>query len=393
MGVFAFSFISIIFFKMCTNHPVGIHKWMGGVMRRNFLTIFLVLCLSSAVFAQKSKNSDMVLSLKKKGEKSEKADSKRRFLAIGLTAGVVADMSQLGSAITNDGVVDLNTESLASTTGIGKLLMPDKDCALQSYSSEGTNAEPLRVIDDYEEGGPLIGLDTGMYVMYDTTPHLDLPFFVRLGFDYAFKISGGEQMLKLGPGPDQVADSSDFAQPSEFNFEGGTIKTTWNSSWMEVPLTFGVILPVMDLGKVYGGVGVSWFRGGFSIQVDADKKYAAFLTSYDENVYSDAENLMVTEPINETIEFMTYGISFNMLLGLEVFLSENAAATVEYWASGTMQTVYAETEFSDTAKQAMTMATAGPDAAGKDPEYIERFAYPVVLGGSMLKFGVRYYLL
>ncbi len=333
----------------------------------------------------------MVLSLKKKDAQSSK--KKTRSLSFGLTTGVVADMSQLGSAITNDGVVDLNGDSLASTTGITKLLMPDRDCALQSYSSQGTNAEPLRVIDDYEEGGPLIGLDTGLYVMYDTTPHLDLPFFMRLGFDYAFKISGGEQMLKLGPGPDQVAVSSDFARPPEFNFEGGTIKTTWNSSWMEVPLTFGVILPVMDLGKVYGGVGVSWFRGGFSIEVQADKKYAAFLTSYNTNDYSNAENLMVTEAINEKIEFMTYGISFNMLLGLEVFLSENTAATVEYWASGTMQTVFAESEFSPTAKRAMTMATAGPDAAGKDDEYIERFAYPVVLGGSMLKFGVRYYLL
>lgn len=358
-------------------------------MRYYIVTCILLLCFASVSYAEKSKD-DMVLSLKKKDAQSSK--KKNRSLSFGLTTGVVADMSQLGSAITNDGVVDLNGDSLASKTGITKLLMPDRDCSLQAYSSEGTNAVPLQVISDYEEGGPLIGLDTGVYVMYDTLELWELPFFVRLGFDYVFKVSGGEQMLKLGPGPDQVADSGGFAKP-DFGFEGGTIKTTWNSSWMEVPLTFGVILPIMDLGKVYGGLGVSWFRGGFSINVNADKKYAAFLTSYNTVDYPGSESLMVTEPINETIEFMTYGVSFNMLLGFEVFISENVAATVEYWASATMQTVFAETEFSSTAKHAMTMATAGPDAASNDDEYIERFAYPVVLGGSMMKFGVRYYLL
>lgn len=362
-------------------------------MKNFFIPALLIVTLSFGM-QLRTEASDNDVEVDGKEERSER---KFRELAIGVTLGVVADMSQLGSAITNDGVVDLNPDSLASSTGITKLLIQDRDMALQHYSSEGTNTGPLQIIDDYETGGPLIGLDTGIYAMYDFNERFRLPFFVRVGFDYAFKVTGGEQMLRLGPGPDQFAfaDNS-FAYP-DHGFEGGTLETSWSSEWMEVPVTIGIIIPVMDRGKIYGGLGVSWFSGGFSINVKADKKYTAYVTSFSENDYdftkAELTDLMVSENINETIEFKTQGISFNMLLGFETFITNNVAATVEYWKSATMQTVYAESEFSDTAKRVMTMATAGPEAADKDPEYIERFAYPVVIGTEMLKFGVKYYFM
>lgn len=359
---------------------------------KKVLILFTITAAISFAILTKGAASDEKLSVE---EGQERIDEKSRSLAIGVTAGLVDDMSQLSDAITNDGVVPLNTNSLASSTGIETLLVPDSVASMQ-YHSGSKSPDDLKIISDYDKAGSdaLRGVDLGIYVMYDFNELLNLPLFVRVGFDYVFKVWGDDQMIRLGPGPDIYAAENNFATPAG-GFEGGTLETSWDSEWMEVPVTIGVVLPVMNFGNVYGGLGVSWFRGGFSINVKADDRYAAFGTSYSSDDYpgADLDNLMVTEGINEKIEFVTHGISFNMLLGFEAFIADNVSATIEYWASATMQTVYAESEFSDKAKRVLTMATAGPDAAAQDPEYIERFAYPVVIGGTMIKFGVRYYIL
>ncbi len=306
-------------------------------------------------------------------------------LALGFSFGIVADMNMLGSAITDGGVIDLNSESLAANANIPMLLMADKDMALINYSSQGTNAVPLQIVSDFQEGGALIGLDLGFYAWYDLLRHLKVPVFFRLGFDYSFKVSGGEQKLVLGPGPDQIAASGGFPIIAG-GFEGGSLETLWGSSWIEIPFTVGVCWQFGKNAKIYGGLGLSWFHGGFSIDVKGDARYVAFLTSY-----PSQDTIMITESLNEKISFTTYGISVNMLLGFEIFVWKDLAVTVEYYMGGTMQTVFADKEFSSGAKEAMTLAVGGPDAAAFDPQFIERFAYPDVLGGSFFKFGVKYY--
>ncbi len=348
-------------------------------MKKTTLRWAALLCivafLSSAAYGRR-------IPMDLKGSKNNSAfDS----LAFGFSFGIAADMSGLGGSIADSGVVDLNSDSLAANSNISMLLMSDKDMALTQYSSQGTNAAPLQILSDFQEGGPLIGIDLGFYAWYDLLHHLDIPVFFRLGFDYTFKIAGGEQNLVLGQGPDQVAAASGFPIIPG-GFEGGSMATTWDSSWMEIPFTVGVCWQFGKHAKIYGGLGLSWFHGGFSINVKADSRYVAFLTSYPGE---DAK--MVTDALNENIQFTTYGISVNMLLGFEVFVWRDLAVTVEYYMGGTMQTVFADKEFSTTAKEAMTMAVGGPTAAAYDPEFVERFAYPDLIGGSLFKFGVKYY--
>jgi hypothetical protein len=359
-------------------------------MKRHSLPLIIILSVILGPALAFGINADAKRTQPNKPKES-KANAPR-YLALGLSTGVISDMSGLGNAITNGGMIPLNSNSLASASGVGKLFMSDRDAALRAYSAEGPNAVPLQAIADFGEGGPLIGIDIGLYAMYHSRQHLELPFFARLGFDYAFKASGGQQKLTLGAGPDQLATSSNYANPP-FGFEGGSISTTWNASWMELPLTLGVTLPVYDLGRVYGGLGLSWFSGGFSIQVATDKKYAAYLTSYNTNKYSDASALMVTQKVKDTMEFSTKGIAINMLLGFEVLIIEHLAATVEYWSSGFAQTVSTTSNVKEGTSRVLTMATAGPDKASKDAQYIQRLTHPVTLGGTMLKFGLRYYLL
>ena len=348
-------------------------------MKPSFARWAALICLISlATSAAYAKRMPMDL-------KNNQNGSDFTSLAFGATFGIVADMSGLGSAIADGGVVDLNPNSLASNANIPMLLMADKDMALLNYSAQGTNAVPLQIVNDFQEGGPLIGLDLGFYAWYDLLHHLKVPVFFRLGFDYSFKISGGEQKMVLGPGPDQIATAGSFPIIPG-GFEGGSVAINWNSKWMEIPFTVGVCWQFGKRAKIYGGLGLSWFHGGFSIDVAANDKYVAFLTSY-----PGQDALMITESLKENITFTTYGISVNMLLGFEIFVWRDLAVTVEYYMGGTMQTVFADKEFSTTAKEVMTMAVGGPDAASFDTQYVERFAYPDLVGGSMFKFGVKYY--
>ena len=54
------------------------------------------------------------------------------------------------------------------------------------------------------------------------------------------------------------------------DFAGGTMKTTWNASWTEIPISLGMKVPVKPHWFVYGNAGVSIFKGGFDITVDID---------------------------------------------------------------------------------------------------------------------------
>jgi hypothetical protein len=319
------------------------------------------------------------------GGGTEGERGRRQSLSLGFSAAIAADLCAVGAAIIDVGVADLNKQGLPYQASVTKLLMSDKDMALLKYASYGTNAGPLQLVQDFQAGGPLVGVDFGFYAMYDFLEWLNLPLFVRFGFDYVSKISGGEQYLILGSGVDQIASASGYPNiPGGYG--GARCDTTWGAGWMEVPFSFGVIWEFADVAKVYAGLGMSWFKGGFSVDVKMNPQYTAFLTSFKDNA-----DRMVVEPVNEHIAFTTYGFTLNMFIGMEVFVWKDVAVTAEYWASGMAKTVYAETEFSDTAQRAMTMCLAGPAAASQDDRFIERFAYPVVLGGTMVKFGAKYY--
>lgn len=309
-----------------------------------------------------------------------------RALSLGFHIGIAADMSGVGSAIANDGVIDISNDSLASNAGFSKLLMSDKDLATIFYSSQSTNAQPLKTIVDFKAGGALIGLDFGFTLMMDFLPW-KVPVFIRTAFDYTGSISGGKQSYTLGSGPDLVAQTGGFPIPNG-GFAGGTMDVVWKSMALDTQFTVGLIWGVKGKGKIYAGLGLSYFYGGFSIDIDADSKVAAFLTSM-----KGKPDLMVNEALKEKVVFRTGSLSGNMLIGGEFVLWGPVSFYAEWYMGGAMQTEYAKTEFSEKAKRVMTIVMGGASAAGLDKEFIERFAYPTLIGGSLIKFGFKYYLI
>ncbi len=320
------------------------------------------------------------------GDGEEQEQEVWRAASIGLTAGYLYDICTVGSAILSGGVAPLNGDSLASKAGFEYLLMPDKDLMALNEASGNTGASRWKVVDGYQAGGVMEGVDIGTYAMYDFNDWLGVPLFIRGGFSYVTKLTGGVQEVTLGAGVDEIAGDGGSSWPQPVSYKGAQMKAEWGAQWMEVPVSVGMTWECLDRGKVYAGIGGSWFHGGFSVSVDMDKEYAAFLTAYEGEPAKQ-----IVEPVKETIQFTSYGLSANMFLGMEAFVSQNWALTAEYWSGGFANTVYAETEFSDTAGEVMTMALGGPDVTGQDKKYISRFAYPVVLSTVTIKFGVKYY--
>ncbi len=333
---------------------------------KKLLGIFTILLFATTLYAQ---------------------EGGRKSFSVGITLGIVSDLAALGSTIIDDGTLDTADGSLANATNTGLLIMSDKDDAVALTSSQNTNVGPLQFLSGFEEAGPMMGMSIGGYAMYDFLSLADLPFFARLGFDYVVQVSGGEHSRTLASGVDQYADANGFSRPISGSYTGATMKHTFTSSWLEIPLTVGICLPVGKYGKVYGGLGMSYFNGGWALEVDLDAEYAQYLTMFAGNAQA-----LVTSEVKEKVEFKVSTISVNFCLGAEVNVAYGIAVSFEYWGSGAAQTVHSETKFSSNAAQIMTAALAGEDAAAADSEYIKQFAYPVVLGSSFFKFGVKYYI-
>lgn len=389
-------------------------QWRSLLGQNLFFLMSVILMFSlishSSLYAQKSKPAKTKTAKPGKAPRSVKTVSKSgkepkavkvspkwqpkkahpnffdRALSIGFQFGIAPDMSGLGSAIANDGVLDISKDSLAANAGISKLLMSDKDVATIFYSTQSTNAAPLKTISDFKVGGALIGLDIGFSLMMDFLPW-KVPVFVRTAVDYTTAISGGKQSLTLGSGPNIAAAASDFPIPVG-GFTGGKANVTWKSMAVDAQLTLGLIWGVKGKGKIYAGLGLSYFYGGFSIGIDANAKYVAFVTSVKGN-----PQMMLHQDLKEVVTFRTYGVSGNMLIGGEFVLWGPVSFYAEWYLAGTMKVEYAKAEFSGDAKKVMTIVMGGASAAGLDSQFIERFAYPTLVGGSLIKFGFKYYII
>jgi hypothetical protein len=333
---------------------------------KKFLTFLTVLLFAATVYAQ---------------------DSGSKSFSAGLTFGIVPDLASMGATIITDGTLETADGSLANSTGTSDLIMSDKDDAVNLNNSNGTNVAPMDFLGSFSEAGPMMGLSIAGYAMYDFKTLADLPLFTRFGFDYVMQTGGGEHKRTLGPGIDQAAALGGYPVASGGTYAGASMSYAFESSWMEIPLTVGIVLPVGKIGKIYGGLGMSYFKGNWSLAVKMDSQYAQYLTAFEGDSAALAD-----EAINETVQFSISTISMNFLLGMEVEVYESVSITLEYWASGALQVVYADSSFSTEGKNVMTAALGGKTAASNDSEYVKKFAYPVKLGGSYFKFGAKYYI-
>jgi len=332
-------------------------------------------------------------------------DAKPMRFSLGAGVGIRPDMAGLGSTIVQDGTVDIADSSLAGYYSTDKFLMSDRNNMTLDHNSANTDTI-FNLQDGYTAGGSMLGLEKGLDLRYEFDDLINFPLFLKVAFYHTHKMSGGEQSRTMGdvvPNlPDTYVAAIEFLTGTDAEqYAGGTMKTTWDASWTEIPISVGMKVPVKPHWFVYGNAGVSFFNGGFDITVDIDEKYANVLATHVDTASLSGVNLS-PGAVSDTISFRTKAMGLNYGLGTQVNIRKRWAAYFELNASGAAQTVYSNSNLKDETKQLFTAASSELLANGNpsgdpgteiqgDPMWFDQLAYPVLLQGASARLGVRCY--
>jgi len=224
------------------------------------------------------------------------------------------------------------------------------------------------VIRDLKLNGNMTTLDLAANVRYDFLNAL----FLRLGVNNARVVSGGETSWKFT----QLAAASTLAVGLPLD-TGGTMSQKWNYNSTCIPITLGVNLPVAD-GKYnfYAGLGVTWAKGWWSIEVTAPfGGYAVAAQGAFSAVNAGLQGLAAMR-VNERLTFRDRGsLGLNWLVGADANIGGPMALFIEW-----------ETQY---------VGVHSKGIAVKSPQaYLllntATIAYPVVPGGQVLRIGLKY---
>ena len=327
-------------------------------------------------------------------------EAPKRF-SLSLSGGIRPDMAALGSTIVQDGSVDIADSSFINQVySTSKALMSDRDNMTLKDNSDRTDSV-YNLLSDYKAGGSILGAELGGDVRYELD-EVGLPLFVKTGFYYTSRMSGGEQSRTLGDVPSQYDDLKNLIGASGYDvddFVGGTMATSWTAAWTEIPISVGVKAEARrPLTMAYGYAGISIMSGGFDIGIDLDEKYArAVTTHFIENPEGALipYRLLDQSPgaVKDTIKFRTTAMGLNYGAGVQAGLSRRVAVFVELNSSGAAATVYSE-GLSPKTQQLLTSLSSSTlaDENGGDPNWFRNLAYPVVMQGASGRIGVRAYL-
>ena len=319
--------------------------------------------------------------------------SPKRF-SVGVSVGLTPDMASLGSTITQDGTLDTGETTMANLIySTDKALVSDRDNFAIWHNSNNTDsgfkllgAEPVL-------GGPLLGMEIGGNVQYEFDDLINFPLYLRAGFHYSFSMSGGHQERTLGDAAQsipQVAQLLAANGEDPADYVGGTMITDYSANWFEIPITLGVAVPVKSLPytRAYGGIGVSFFQGGFGVALDIDEQYANVLATH-----LDTENLTVNNlspgAVQDEVDFRIGGTGLNWHVGAQAGTKIGLAFFLELNASGTSKTVLSS-PLQPATRQLLT-ATSSETLYSQDPEWFKRLSFPVVTSGARVRAGIRYY--
>jgi len=314
-------------------------------------------------------------------------------LSIDFTGGIRPDMAGLGSTISQDGTLDTADSTIANTLyNTDKALMSDQSNATIWANSDRTDsifkmmgAEPML-------GGSMLGVELGSRIRYELDDLVKFPLFIQSGVHFSQRISGGYQERTLG----DIAEADDlmllFAinQLDPADYSGGTMINQYDASWMEVPVTLGIKVPLKKrpYSFAYGSFGASYFSGGFSVEMDVDEVYANVLATH-----LDVDALTITNyspgAVSDTIAFNMTGIGLNYGLGVQAGTKSGVAFFAELNSSGAAKTVYGTNMKTET-KQLLT-ALSSEALAQSDPEWFDTLAFPVLATGATFRTGVRVY--
>jgi hypothetical protein len=341
-------------------------------MQRSILAIVLVSLLSSPAMA----------------------DDKTKRLSVDFTAGIRPDMAGLGSTISKDGTIDTADSTLASTFfSTDKALMSDQSNSTLWANSQDTESIFKVMGAEPALGGSMLGMELGSRLRYELDDVVNFPVYLQSGFHYSQRIAGGYQERTLG----NIAEAEELAllfainQLDPLDYSGGTMITQYDASWMEIPLTVGIKVPLKrKYTFAYGSFGASYFSGGFSVMMDVDEVYANVLSTH---IDVDAAVPTMTNyspgAVTDTIAFNMTGIGLNYGLGVQAGTKNGVVFFAELNSSGAAKTVYGSEMKSET-KQILT-AVSSESLAQSDPEWFDTLAYPVLATGASFRTGVRFY--
>lgn len=313
--------------------------------------------------------------------------------SLGFSLGLKPDMASLGGTISKDGVLDTADTTLASLAySTDKALMSDQDNLAIWHNSDHTDSSFRLMGADPVIGGSLLGLDIGANAMYELDDVMKAPIYLKAGFHYTFSVSGGDQQRVLGDAATANPTLSSLLAANGENpadYIGGTMRSTYRADWIEIPIQVGVKVPVKRPHTfAYGGIGVSFFSGGFSLEVDVDEQYANVLATHVDIEAATVTNLS-PGAVQDTIDFRLGGTGLNWGVGAQAGLGKRSAVYLELNSSGTAKTVYSSALKSETRR--LLTATSSQSLYAEDPEWFKRMAFPVVTSGASVRAGIRMY--
>jgi hypothetical protein len=322
------------------------------------------------------------------------ADDAPKRLSVDVSFGLRPDMAALGSTIAQDGTLDVADTAMANLVySTDKALMSDRNNMALWHNSRSTNSSFQLLGEEPVVGGALLGMDFGGSVRYELDDVIGFPLFVKAGFNYVASVSGGHQERVFGnaalANPDisalLMANGEDPA-----DYIGGRMINEYSASWFEIPVTVGFKVPLaQEYSFIYAGVGLSMFRGGFSVELDIDENYANVL-----GTHIDTEALTVTNlspgAVQDKVNFDISGLGVNYQIGAQAAVGKTGAVVfLELNSSGMGQTAYSSALKTET-RQLLT-ATSSAALYAEDDQWFKRLAFPVVAGGGTVRAGLRYY--
>ncbi len=319
---------------------------------------------------------------------------KAKRFSVDFSGGIRPDMAGLGSTISKDGTIDTADSTLANTLySTDKALMSDQANATLWANSQDTESIFKVMGADPELGGSMLGLELGGRVRYELDDLVKFPVYIQSGVHFTQRISGGYQSRTLGniTEADELALLFAINQLDPADYSGGTMINQYDASWLEVPVTLGIKVPMKKpYTFAYGSFGMSYFSGGFSVEMDVDEVYANVLATH-----IDLEAAVPTMAnyspgaVKDTIAFNMTGIGLNYGIGVQTGTKNGIAWFAELNSSGAAKTVFG-TEMKAETKQLLT-ATSSESLAQSDPEWFDTLAYPVLATGASFRTGVRFY--
>ncbi len=245
---------------------------------------------------------------------------------LGFGAGLMFNLGQLGGTITNDGLKSTKEKPEYNTaggvTGAGKGCFSPLNtgadgvansgdettsrqaCLLARAGTEQDGIIPNRTLKDYDANVPLLESEIGgsmtglvLNVFYELS--LSNWSFLRVDISYNTRIMGGQS-------------SSTFAGIEWY-------KDKWDYRALVVPAYFGIKAKVGETAAVYGGAGINYHRGGWSVTVTSIGDIPSIIGVPIGAVTSiNSSGNVASGPIlGEGAKFVTEGMGFNVLIGVE----------------------------------------------------------------------------